>query len=102
MIRILLGLALLVAAAPGTVLAVSSAPAAIGRATPAPAPDPTPGPSAAPDPAARRLQRQIGIFEKVIDQTLIDSQHALVSGGPMAPRIRYGTRSRAVSISTGG
>jgi hypothetical protein len=60
---------------------VSSAATAAAGA-PFPAPDPAPSPSPTPDSAARRLQRQISIFEKVIDQTLIDSQHALVSGGP--------------------
>lgn len=55
---------------------------------------PSTGRSAAPagkpdaDPSARRLERQISVFEKVIDQTLIDSEHALVSGSPNCRGLR--------------
>jgi len=52
----------------------------------APAADSSPSPAA--DPAARRLERQISVFEKVVDQTLIDSEHALVSGSPNCRGLR--------------
>lgn len=45
-------------------------------------------PSTTADPAQRRLERQISVFEKVIDQTLIDSQYALVSGSPNCRGLR--------------
>jgi hypothetical protein len=55
---------------------------------PAVAGDPAASPKADADPAAKRMQRQISIFEKVIDQTLIDSRHALVSGTPNCRGLR--------------
>jgi hypothetical protein len=54
--------------------------------TDSPAAASSPSPTA--DPAARRLERQISVFEKVVDQTLIDSEHALVSGSPNCRGLR--------------
>jgi hypothetical protein len=50
--------------------------------------DPAADASAPADPAARRLEHQISVFEKVVDQTLIDSEHALVSGSPNCRGLR--------------
>src|SRR5688572_7911119 len=55
---------------------------AVDAQPPAPKPDPK------PDPAQNRTQRQISLLEKVIDQTLIESRHALVTGAPNCRGLR--------------
>jgi hypothetical protein len=59
--------------------------ATAAAADPQPPAPPTPPPA---DPALLRTQRQISLMEKVIDQTLIESRHALVTGAPNCRGIR--------------
>ena len=49
---------------------------------------PAPAPAPKPNPALAKTQRQISLLEKVIDQTLIESRHALVTGAPNCRGIR--------------
>jgi hypothetical protein len=60
-------------------------PVAAGAQTPVP---PVPPKTPNPDPALVKTQRQISLLEKVIDQTLIESRHALVTGAPNCRGIR--------------
>jgi len=82
------GLALAIAAS--LLLGLGTATAEERPATGRSSVSPETAPAAPADPAARRLERQISVFEKVVDQTLIDSEHALVSGSPNCRGLRLG------------